>query len=581
MKRVVIFNVLLIYLIIFCPTVQSAQDDITFISGKVTGIGEGALIIGDREMTLDADGRFEHRFELGKPSYVLFNVNESVLPLFLVPRDSLDIMVDASRFYDSMRIRGRGWEVNDFLVSQAIESNKLQDLFRRDYQRIYRMDERDFMHLVDSLETAFTERLEVFLGSHMDVHPYFTNSQRAILTYSAATGLLEYEILHRRLTGNEDFSPSDQYYSFLDALDFNAPDLLDIREYRSFLDAYVAVFAGKLMQDSAAYEGRDYKEFRAKYDVAVSRFTDPTVRSEMLYSIMRSLYSEYNIKGTEDLLEGFRANCTNEAYLDEIEKMYEADRKIRDKCEVRIFKTVDDVTLDAFIYRPEGSKPGERRTALAFFHGGGWGLGKPEWGDWQCGHFASLGLVSISFEYRLMAQHDVTPVECIADAKSAVRWMRTHAHDLGIDPERIVVSGFSAGGHIGLCTAMIDKFDEPGEDQSISSAGNAFLLWVTPAKILGDDWFRKILRGKATVEDCDPSKHIRPGFPPSVFFQGTADDTVPPWSVRQFVEGMVAAGNRCDLHMYEGQTHLRWGENADDVLGKMEAFLVSIGLLED
>ena len=64
-----------------------------------------------------------------------------------------------------------------------------------------------------------------------------------------------------------------------------------------------------------------------------------------------------------------------------------------------------------------------------------------------------------------------------------------------------------------------------------------------------------------------------------VCFQGTADDIIPPGSIKDFVREMNAAGNRCDLHIYEGQTHLGWGDNSKDVLKKMDTFLESIGYI--
>jgi acetyl esterase/lipase len=70
-------------------------------------------------------------------------------------------------------------------------------------------------------------------------------------------------------------------------------------------------------------------------------------------------------------------------------------------------------------------------------------------------------------------------------------------------------------------------------------------------------------------ENLHLSKHL--------IFQGTADDLIPLWSVKEFAKKMTAAGNRCDLHVYEGQTHLNWGDNARDVLEKMDKFLESIG----
>jgi acetyl esterase/lipase len=74
--------------------------------------------------------------------------------------------------------------------------------------------------------------------------------------------------------------------------------------------------------------------------------------------------------------------------------------------------------------------------------------------------------------------------------------------------------------------------------------------------------------------------YLRPDLPPSIIFQGTADDVIPLWSVKEFAKKMTAAGNRCDLHIYEGQTHLNWGDNEADVLEKMDKFLESIGYLD-
>ncbi|UCG52810.1 MAG: alpha/beta hydrolase [Candidatus Latescibacterota bacterium] len=578
MKNVGVMILLCCTLLLFVNS-SLATERHAVVGGIVKNAGESALVIGGVEVIVADDGSFAHEIELEKASYVTFKL-DTELPLFLILGDSLYIEVDAKRFYDSMQISGRGGDVNRFILGEVKRGADLIGYFNQNIRRIAKMDEDDYATLIDSLAGEFTGPLEAFIESRENIDDHFARTQRATIEYSKAKALLDYPYLRRRFAGVAGFWPSQEYFRFVDGLDLNNPELLEVDEYRSFLEALVGTRAEGILTRGTAFDGRNYKEFRAKHQVVMETFKDPTVRSEMLYFVVYPLVAEYNLKGADDLLESFRTHCTNPDHRKKIDEMVAADEEIRNGCEIQVFKTVDGVTLDAFIYRPRDSEAGEKRTALAFFHGGGWSLGKPEWGDWQCRHFSSLGLVCVSFQYRLKTQHGVTPLESIADAKSAIRWMRQNAHDLGIDPNKIVGSGFSDGGHLATCTVMIDRFDEPDEDHTVSSAANALMLWSTPVKIIADSWFDEILRGRAESSACDPAQHIKPGLPPSIVFQGTMDDQVPPRTVQEFVSEMKKAGNRCDLHIYEGQTHLEWGKNGDDVLAKMDQFLISIGFLE-
>ena len=76
-------------------------------------------------------------------------------------------------------------------------------------------------------------------------------------------------------------------------------------------------------------------------------------------------------------------------------------------------------------------------AAIVFFFGGGWVGGTPKQFFPHCTYLASRGMVAISAEYRVKDRHGVTPLECVLDGKSAVRWVRAHASELGIDPTLI------------------------------------------------------------------------------------------------------------------------------------------------
>lgn len=247
-----------------------------------------------------------------------------------------------------------------------------------------------------------------------------------------------------------------------------------------------------------------------------------------------------------------------------------------------VYKSVGDVSLSLTVYQPVDSSTADLRPALVFFFGGGWTKGSPSQFVPYCRHFAQLGLVGVTVDYRVRGRHGTTPLASIADARSAIRWVRSHCASLGIDPNRIVASGGSAGGHLAAATAFIDAFDEPSDDKSVSAVPNALILF-NPA--LDTSRLRTDRGFGAEAERASPLHHIRPGAPPTIIFHGTADEAVPFAVAESFTKKMLEEGSRCELVPYEGRGHgffnHREGRGKDypDTIRRMEGFLREVGFL--
>jgi acetyl esterase/lipase len=246
-----------------------------------------------------------------------------------------------------------------------------------------------------------------------------------------------------------------------------------------------------------------------------------------------------------------------------------------------VYKKVGDRELHLHVFQPEGWKASDKRVCYITIHGGGWtGMG-PERMYPFADHYAKLGLISFSVEYRLAsAKTNTTVFDCVKDARSAVRYVRAHASEFGIDPQKIIVSGGSAGGHLAVATAMFDGVNEESEDTKVSCVPNALVLLFPVidtskegygnAKI-GDRW-----------KELSPAHNVRPGLPPTITFHGTGDTTCPFKGAQAFHDAMLKAGNRSELVVNEGGVHgylMRTQPLYDECMEKSDAFLKSLKLL--
>lgn len=264
---------------------------------------------------------------------------------------------------------------------------------------------------------------------------------------------------------------------------------------------------------------------------------------------------------------------------------------------IEVYRKVGDVELQAWIFESQRNN-NEPRPAIVFFFGGGWRGGTPGQFLPHCQYLAKRGMVAISVDYRVKNRNDSSPQDAVADAKAAIRWVRQNAERLGVDPERVVASGGSAGGHLAAATGIVPGLDA---DSPISSQPNAMVLF-NPAVILARTDGEQLLseeklkdigeRCLGRPEEISPFHHVRADLPPSIIFHGTNDDAVPFPTVVAFRDQVKKLGNRCELAAFEGQPHGFF--NAGRGKGKpradanrhfhkttklMDDFLVSLGYL--
>lgn len=247
-----------------------------------------------------------------------------------------------------------------------------------------------------------------------------------------------------------------------------------------------------------------------------------------------------------------------------------------------VYKRVGDRALKLFIVSPPDAKASDRRPALVLFHGGGWTGGAPTQFNTQSTYLASRGLVCVQVEYRLLDKTDkAPPVICVQDAKSALRWVRTHATEFGIDPARIGAGGGSAGGHLAAFVGMVEGQDDPADDPKISSRAAALVLF-NPVFDNGPVGGWGQARVGERVKEFSPAHNVTADDPPAVVFLGRKDNLIPVATLERFQAAMKTAGVRCDTFYYDGQPHGFFNQDPYKTRTLIEAdkFLASLGWLK-
>lgn len=230
---------------------------------------------------------------------------------------------------------------------------------------------------------------------------------------------------------------------------------------------------------------------------------------------------------------------------------------------------------------------GTNLPLVVWIHGGAWLAGSKE----QCRALPLLkdGFAAASVNYRL-SQHAIFPAQ-LEDCKAAIRWLRAHARQYGIDPDRIGVWGESAGGHLAALlgtTGDITEFDT-GENLDVSSRVQAVCDWFGPTDFIQMNRFPEVqdhdapdspesrliggpvLENKDKARRANPITYVSKDDPPFLIMHGDKDRLVPINQSELLAEALKSAGLKVTFHVVRGAGH---GFGAPEHFGLVRNFFI-------
>jgi acetyl esterase/lipase len=245
-------------------------------------------------------------------------------------------------------------------------------------------------------------------------------------------------------------------------------------------------------------------------------------------------------------------------------------------------------TMD--VYLPDGG--GDARPAVMMIHGGGWYLFSKDVYAEQAERFAGAGYVAASINYRLVPEGSYPRL--VQDAICALAFLRAHAGEYGLDPERVAVLGYSAGGHMASLLGVgagIEDF-QPDCAAGGTFAPAAVVSGAGPQDLRGRTHERVVDFLGCREEDCperweraSPIAHVKPGAPPYLLAHGSADLFVDVGESRRMQDALQAAGVEARLFEAPAGGHLltpdgRGDQHLTTSADTPEAWAVTIDFLD-
>ena len=225
----------------------------------------------------------------------------------------------------------------------------------------------------------------------------------------------------------------------------------------------------------------------------------------------------------------------------------------------------EKLLLDAFYLQP---KAPTLRPAVIWVHGGGWSAGNKDAFATGARALAQQGYICFSINYRLAKNgRNCWPAQ-LDDAQRAVRWVRAHAGNYGIDPNRIGAIGHSAGGHLVTCLGTRETRDN--SDTALakySSRVNCVVDMSGPVDLVNlenssvDEVVRNLLGGTlaerpAAAKDASPLYNVDTHSVPFLILQGRLDPLVHPHQAERLDAALRAAGVESRLIVFEDEGHV-------------------------
>lgn len=418
--------------------------------------------------------------------------------------------------------------------------------------KIFSQELDNFNTTIDSLEQTVLKLVNNYKESSQEINSKTIDSLLTESTFKHKRYRLLYpNNYHRFANFKKNAAVSTDYFENVMKESFDNSSLIQFKEYKRCMNYYFDILsAGKYKFSHLEYV--PLKRLDNRYDAISGLDADQSIKDFFIKEHFTSNIWTYRVEAFDYAFAKALKDVKNQEYIKKIKDTYQMGKDKRNAAsEIKVYKTIDNIMLKAHIFYPENHHKTQSKPAHLFFNGGGWAIGLPEWSYGACKGAVKDGRVAIAFDYRKRNVYGTDVKASVSDALTAIAWVRENAKELGIDPNKILADGFSAGAHLALVSSMIENREDFGVRSKYSSKPNAIILGSCPYNIEGRD----VYNVSYDTKTISPLYLIKDNLPPILAFHGENDDMVEFSEFEKFRDAIQKTKNSFTWRSYTDAGH--------------------------
>lgn len=276
--------------LIQCKSKESyAEAGTAVLEGKITTPTGPSFVIevdGEtKEIPLKQDGTFSANLDIPSAGIykILFGPQGMFLPVYLQPGKTTGFQADASNFIMSAKYEGDTKVENEFLVAKMINEPTLLQI---DQTTLFTLPEQDFLKQAEEIKTKLIDFKKEFQKQNGVFNEYFEEIINQDITFQVTNLKMYYPVYYNFLMKTNDFSPSENFYSFFQSIDINNEINLNSDHFKVFVPLYIEHLVKEKQKETENYEANGMNQLSVLGEVV----TNPKIKETVSFQIMKQSF---------------------------------------------------------------------------------------------------------------------------------------------------------------------------------------------------------------------------------------------------------------------------------------------------